>query len=124
AAAPADRLAALVRDLDSNSFQVREKAAQELKKYGLAAEQALLRAAKNNPSLETGRRIEKLLADIEASADWQRTLTALQLLEGMPAAPAREILQGLAKGDPDSRLTREAEAMLQRLLKRGDEPKR
>jgi WD40 repeat protein len=120
-AAPAERLADLIDKLDNESFQVREQAAQELKALGLAAEKALLRAARNKPSPEAAKRIDRLLAD--AGADWQRTLTALKLLEELPPAMARELLQTLAKGDPDSRLTHEADRMLQRGVKRGQGPK-
>jgi WD40 repeat protein len=120
APAPAERMAELIKQLDSEVFKVRDHAAQELKKLGLAAEKALRQAAKNKPSLETSQRIDKLLAELDSGAEWQQTLTALKLLEDLPAAGARELLEGLAKGDPDSRLTRETSAILQRRVKRGD----
>jgi len=123
AAVSAERLADLIKKLDSDSFEVREQATEELKKHGQAAEKALRQAAGNKPSVEAGRRIDMLLADLDSGADWQRALTALKLLEELPAATARELLQSLSKGDPDSRLTREAKALLQRKLQRGHEPK-
>ncbi len=123
AAAPAERLADLIKKLDNDSFQVRDQATQELKNLGLTAEKALLQAARNKPSLEVAKRTDQLLADLDTGADWQRTQTALKLLEELPPTTIRELLQSLAKGDPDSRLTREANAMLQRVLKRGPEPK-
>ncbi len=123
AAVPAEHLADLIKKLDSDSFAVREQATQELSKHGLAAEKALRQAARNKPSLEAGRRIDMLLDDLDSGADWQRTLTALKLLEELRTATAREFLQSLAKGDPDSRLTREANALLQRVLQRGHESK-
>lgn len=122
AAMTADRLGDLIKKLDNDSFQVREQATQELKQLGAAAEKALRRAAQNSPSLEASKRIENLLADLDPGADWQRTRTALQLLQELPLATARELLQKLAKGDPDSRLTREAKTILQRVLERRREP--
>jgi WD40 repeat protein len=123
AAVPAELLADLIKKLDSDSFAVRDQATRELKEHGLAAEKALRRAARDKPSLEAGRRIDMLVADLDTGADWRRTLTALKLLEEMPAATAREFLQSLATGDPDCRLTRESKALLQRVLQRGHEPK-
>jgi len=124
AAAPsAERLAELIKKLDSDSFNTREQASQELQGFGLAAERALREAAKNKPSVEARKRINKLLADLDASGQWQKTLTALKLLEELPPASARPLVENLIKGDPDSRLTREANAMLQRLAKRGQDAK-
>ena len=65
--------------------------------------------------------IEQLLADL--GADWQRTSTALTLLEVLPPTSIHELLQLLANGDPDSRLTREAKAMLERVPKPEHQPK-
>jgi hypothetical protein len=122
AAAPsADSLAELIKKLDSDSFNVREQAGHELQQYGLAAEKALRQAAKNKPSAEASRRIDKLLADLDGV--WVQTLVALKLLEELPPASARPLLENMIKGDPDSRLTREASVLLQRLVKRGQDPK-
>jgi WD40 repeat protein len=121
AATSADSLAELIKKLDSDSFNVREQAGQELQQYGLAAEKALRQAAKNKPSAEASRRIDKLLADLDGV--WVQTLVALKLLEELPPASARPLLENMIKGDPDSRLTREASVLLQRLVKRGQDPK-
>jgi WD40 repeat protein len=116
-AADAERVADLIKKLDSPTFAVRDQAEKELKKLGMAAEEALVTAQKSR-SLETKRRITELLAHLDTSEDWQRTQTALKLLEELPAASTRELLQSLAKGDSQVRLTREAEAILQRIGKR------
>jgi WD40 repeat protein len=122
AAAPSsERLADLIKNLDSASFKVREQAGQELREHGLAAEKALRQAAKNKPSLEAERRIAKLLTDLDDI--WAQSLVALKLLEELPPASARPLLESLIKGAPDSRLTREANAVLQRLAKRGQDAK-
>jgi WD40 repeat protein len=122
-AAPPERLADLIKKLDDDSFQVRDQATRELKALGLAAEKALLQAAGNKPSPEASRRIDRLLSEVDTGADWRRTQTALRLLEELPTTGARKLLQSLAKGDPDSRLTREANAILQRGLEGRHEPK-
>jgi len=98
-----------------------EQAGQELREHGLAAEKALRQAAKKKPSLEAERRIAKLLTDLDDI--WGQSLVALKLLEELPPASARPLLENLIKGDPDSRLTREANAVLQRLAKRGQDAK-
>jgi WD40 repeat protein len=122
AEAPAsERLADLIKKLDNDSFEVRDRATEELKKLGIAAEKTLREAAGKKPSLEVAKRIEQLLDDLDT--DWQRSLTALNLLEELPPASVHELLQSLAKGDPHSRLTREAKAMLERMPKRDSEPK-
>jgi hypothetical protein len=81
----------------------------------MAAEKALIQARKGKPSLEAAQRIDMLLAQLEAGGEWQRTLLSLKLLEQLRSPPARELLRALAGGDPESRLTREANAALQRL---------
>src|SRR5207245_2615513 len=53
------RIAQLIADLDSNAFEMREKAMHELAK--LPAEPALRKVLAGNPSLEVRRRIEQLL---------------------------------------------------------------
>jgi hypothetical protein len=113
--APPERLAELIKNLDSESFRIREMASQDLRHYSLAAEKALRLAAGNKPSLEAGKRLDKLLAALDT--DWQGTSMALKLLEEFPSAKACELLENLAKGDAAFRLTREAKTALQRLGK-------
>jgi WD40 repeat protein len=121
-APPAERLAELIKKLDDESFDVREQAAEELTKLGMAAEKALREAAGKKPSLEVAKRIDRLLGDLDT--DWRRSLRALNLLEELPPTSVHELLQSLAKGDPHSRLTREAKAMLERAPKRYGESRR
>ena len=116
---PAEKLAALIKKLDDDAFPVRDQAAKELKQLGPAAEKALVAASKDKISLETARQIERLLTELDSGGDWRRNLLALKMLEDIPSAAAREFLESLAEGDPESRLTREAKAILQR----GEKPK-
>jgi hypothetical protein len=68
------------------------------------------------PSLRD--RVKPLLARLDWSAGWLRTLRALQVVESVGTPEARELLESLARGAPYARLTREAKASLSRLAKR------
>src|SRR5439155_11436961 len=59
------RVRDLVADLDSDRFTVREKAARELEELEAAAESALRKALRGQPSVEVRRRIEELLRKLE-----------------------------------------------------------
>jgi WD40 repeat protein len=115
------RLARLIADLDDEQFAVRERAAGELEKVGEAAEPALRRALRQNPSLEVRRRIEPLLGNLTRpplSSERLRALRAVTVLEQAGTAEARQLVGELASGDPDVRLAREAKAALRRLAAR------
>ncbi|HZV07189.1 MAG TPA: WD40 repeat domain-containing protein [Gemmataceae bacterium] len=115
---PAERFAALVADLDSERFEVREKAQTELIRQGEAAI-PLLRQARDRgrPSLELRRRIEQILAHLDESEVMQ-ALRAIDVLEHSDSASARPILERLAGGVAEARLTSEAKAALKRLDRR------
>jgi hypothetical protein len=112
------RLAKLIADLDDNNFDVRERASRALAGMGSAAAQALERAEARARSPEARRRIARLLEGCQApllpSAQLRgaRAVAALEHL-GTPAAQA--LLRRLSDGAPDSPLTVEAKAALQRL---------
>jgi WD40 repeat protein len=115
---PAERATDLLGKLDSENFQLRDQAFKELKKIGLAAEKALHQARKNNPSLETSRRLDLLIAEFARDANWRQAMIGVQLLEDFSTPPACAILESLSKGDPDSRLTEEAGAAWRRARER------
>src|SRR5262249_57464734 len=58
----------MVADLDSDEFEVREKATEELDRAGQQAQAALARLVSNPPSLEAKRRAQRLLARLERAA--------------------------------------------------------
>jgi RNA polymerase sigma factor (sigma-70 family) len=121
AAADGPKLPQLIADLDDKQFAVRQKAAQELEKLGQAAEPALRRCLEGKPSLEVRQRVELLLAKIRPGIlppDELRTLRAVETLELIGTAPARQLLEALAKGAPEARLTLEAKASLERMARR------
>jgi hypothetical protein len=117
----AARLARLIAALDDNDFAAREKATAELGELGDLAEGALRRLVEGGPSAEARQRAEGLLETLSKSApsgEWLRALRALEVLEGVGTPQARQVLQTLAGGLPEARLTREAKASLERLERR------
>jgi hypothetical protein len=56
------------------------------------------------------------------SADDLRTIRAIRVLEQIDSARARGILQALAAGAEEARMTQEAKAALERLTKRPRDP--
>ena len=119
------RIAGLLAQLDSDEFAVREKATQALLALGEQAESALRTALAGNSSLEVRRRVEMILEQLEPSKSLARlrALRAVEVLEHIGTPEAREVLEKLANGAPEARLTQEAKASLGRLAKRrGDLP--
>lgn len=113
----AERLQRLLADLDAPYFAVRQKATQQLEQLGRRMELALLRAQEERPSLEMSHRLDRLLTRLRGSPLSPEELfaeRAVELLERIDTAAARDLLQSLAKGAPDSWLTREARAALRR----------
>jgi RNA polymerase sigma factor (sigma-70 family) len=109
----------LIRDLESDQFAARERATRELGALAEAAAPALRRALRGKPSVDLRRRVEQLLMDVEAvSAEQLRRLRAVEVLEQVGSPEARRVLQALARGASEVRLTREAKAALNRLASR------
>jgi HEAT repeat protein len=102
-------------DLDSNDFQVREAAAQQLERAPDRVEAPLQRVIIDRPALETRRRIEAIL-DRRTLLHRQRS-RAVELLEKMETPAARRLLESLANGHFRAELTFEARSALCRLDK-------
>ena len=83
------------------------------------AEPAMREALKEDISAEKRKRLEKLLdiTLIVRTPEKLQQLRALEVLEHIGTPEARRVLQTLAAGVADTRLTREAKASLQRLPK-------
>jgi WD40 repeat protein len=117
-AAPAPAtLARLVKDLDSDRFEDRQKAAQELERLEELARPALREALAGKPSPELHRRVEQLLDRLDGLAPPPRRLRRLRAIEALEMignAASREVLRGVAAGDPDSRVQQEAKNALAR----------
>jgi RNA polymerase sigma factor (sigma-70 family) len=110
----------LVGDLDSDEFEVREKAARELVALGEGVEPALRKLVASKPSLEARRRAEEVLRGVDPGRlpELLRSLRAVEVLEQVGGDEAKQVLAELAKGAPEARLTREAKAALERLNRR------
>lgn len=109
-----------IADLDSNRFQVRKRANEELEKLGPPAESALRRKLAKQSSREVRQRVERLLANIEQQhpPEWLRMMRSLEVLEDIGSPEAKRILETLANGVEGFRLTREARISLDRLNRR------
>jgi hypothetical protein len=115
------RVGRWVAELDDERFGVRQQAARELAALGERAAPALRRLLANRPTLEARRRAEELLAKLdELTPDPQllRDLRAVEVLEAVGTPDARTLLEELARRDPEARLTREAQASLDRWRRR------
>jgi hypothetical protein len=121
---PEKRVQELLAELNAGTFARRQAASIALVDLGDLAEGALRAFLKKRPPLEAARRAELVL---EALAEKirrfpsppLRAARALQVLEAIGDRAARAVLEGLARGDPRARQTREAEAALGRLRSAG-----
>jgi WD40 repeat protein len=116
AEAGAPAVARLIADLDSDRFEVRRKAVEELEKLGELAAPAL-REARASPSAEVRRKAEALLTKIDSlspSPERLRALRAVEALEHAGTPEARRLLEALSRGAAGARLTREARLVLER----------
>jgi WD40 repeat protein len=110
------RVSRWIAELDDESFEVRQKATEELSRRLPSVEDALRRALDDQPSVEARRRIEELLS--RAGGVTEETLTevrAVETLERIGTPEARRALEELAAGGSAARRTREAKESLERL---------
>jgi RNA polymerase sigma factor (sigma-70 family) len=113
-AAQEKRIQELLVQLDDDDFNTREQATAELLQLGLQALPALRQALNGKLSVEVRQRIDGVLAKL-SKTDQLRGLRAVEALELMNTAEARQVLQDLAEGAPEAFLTQEAKASYQRL---------
>jgi RNA polymerase sigma factor (sigma-70 family) len=117
--APADATRRWLANLESKSFERRQEAETRLKELGEPARKALREALRAKPSLETARRLERILKAIEEprapTSEALRELRAIAVLERIGTQAAQRVLTSLAEESASVRLTREASAALQRL---------
>ncbi len=111
------RLNRLLADLAGPRFADREAARRTLAALDTQAEPALRRFVTGTPATEARQRAEQLLARFDGpltDPERLRELRAVEALERLATPAAIELLQDLASGAPDARLTCEALAALQR----------
>ena len=115
-------MAQLLADLESDRFEIRRQAESELERLGESAEPGLRQALGDAP-LDLRQRVERLLDRLSVpTATSRRGLRAVELLELIGNAEARQVLQTLTGGMPGARLTREAANAMHRLSKRAVTP--
>jgi WD40 repeat protein len=111
------RALALIQQLDHDQFKVRDKATAELVKIGELAVPLIDQALAGKTSSESRQRLEELrgkLTGLLLSGERLRAFRAVEVLERIGNAQAREVLQGLAEGAPGALLTTSAQAAFQR----------
>ncbi len=114
------KVARLIVDLDSNSFATRDRAQRELEELDELAAPTLRNVLKETKSDEVHRRVEALLDNLDAKslpAKLVQELRGVEILERIGNADARTVLDRLASGASQARLTQEAKASLRRLGK-------
>ncbi len=119
AASDPKKIARLIADLDQDDFAARESATKQLSELGELAEVALRAALNDKPSAEKRRGVEELLKRLDAanSPELLRGVRAVEVLESLDTPEARRVLQDLAEGGAEARLTREAVAARERRKK-------
>jgi hypothetical protein len=108
-----------ITSLDDPHFAVRERATHDLRHLGELAAPALRRAFSGSRSLESRRRIQHLLHELDTWTPARlRVRRAIETLEAIANAGAAFLLAKLAGGSPEAHLTRQARAALERLRRR------
>jgi WD40 repeat protein len=109
-----------IAELDSEDFETRTKATQDLEKLGELAVPALEKALAAKPSLEVQKRLEELIDKTVGgfhTGDRLRIVRAIEVLEKIDSPEARELLESLAKGAPGALQTENAQDALTRMKK-------
>jgi hypothetical protein len=120
-AADAGQLARLIARLDSDSFAERQRATAELVQLGGLARPALEKLLANPPSVEARDRAQDVLKQgllPFSSRPLLRGLRAIEILEGIDSPEARAVLEQVAGGAPEARLTQAAREALAGLARR------
>jgi hypothetical protein len=115
-----ERLARAVADLQDEDFKVRERALEELRRFGGEAIPPLreLQHTATDPRLQARLRAFLTMAELNGVTPppkVPRELKAVEVLVKIGTPEARQLLEELAKGAPAARLTEAAKAALGRL---------
>jgi WD40 repeat protein len=113
-----ERIARLLKGLDSEDFTARQQAEQELERMSEQAGPALRKALEEPiASLEVRRRIERLVQKLNGRMlplEQLQAIRGIEVLESIRNPEARAVLERIAAGAP-GRLTAEAKSSLRRL---------
>jgi WD40 repeat protein len=118
----AKRVAALVKDLGDDDFDVRTRATERLVALGEPVAPALRKALATAKDPDVRLRLNVVLRKLEPDElppERLRALRAVGVLEYAGTAEARKLLKGLAGGTEGAWLTKQAKAALDRLERRG-----
>jgi hypothetical protein len=116
-----ERIDRLVRELDSDEFTIRRQARTKLEEAGEVAKPLILAALANDPTAEVRGSLERVLEDLEArdySREEVRYLRALEVLAHTGTSESERVLEALAGGAPEARLTQESKSTLQYVRQR------
>lgn len=114
----AKKIDQLLADLGSSNFKTRTQATAELSALGELALPTLQKAFASPVSLEAKRRMEPLIHKLMSgtlTAGRLRVVRAVEVLDKIATPEARQIVAALAKGAPGALLTREAQAVVERI---------
>jgi len=112
------RVQKFLEELDSPTFQVRQRASQELAKFGELIQPDLEKYVAGKPSLEGNRRVQKLLErlrDPELTPDRLRCLESIEILEILHTPEARGLLAEFARDALIKQIRTAAREALERL---------
>lgn len=107
-------VAKLIDDLDSDSFDTREKAEAALAKLGAGAAAAVEKALKNSKSAEQTMRLARLLEKSKEQPALTQARRGIEVLVALRTPEAKELLEKLSKGDDKEWLTQAAKKGLER----------
>jgi WD40 repeat protein len=113
-----EKVRKLVKELDDDRFEVRDKASRELEKMGALIQPALRHFLEAQPPPEVRRRLEILVQNSSGanqSPELLRQLRAVGILERIGSKGARQVLATLATGVPYAPETQAAKTALERL---------
>ena len=102
----------LIAALDDERFDVREQARRKLEAMSPWLESHFKKAIAGAATLELQRRLQALVDNVGHST--LPLLRAVEALEHAPGPEARELLRQIAAGEPQARITQEAQRSLQR----------
>jgi WD40 repeat protein len=109
----------LVDALDAPVFADREKADSDLRALGDLAVATLRKLQDAGLSAEQGARVKRILAaaldPVLSAGETLRQVRAVAVLERIGSADAKKLLEEIAGGAPDARVTKEAKVALERL---------
>lgn len=111
-------IAKLVKDLDSDEFDTREKAEQALEKLGMAALTALQAALDSkDTSMEVKMRAKRLVEKFKDNSPMLQAQRGVEVLIALNTPEAKELLEALAKGAENDLVVPVAKKALERIKK-------